>query len=60
MSIRILFAVMGIVFGVVLAFVGFGWAIVVLLTTLIGYYIGSALEGDLDLSALLAPLRQQR
>ncbi len=60
MPLRVLFAALGVVFGVILAALGFGAAVLVLVTTLVGYYIGAAIEGSIDLSALLAPLRRRR
>ncbi len=60
MSLRILYAAFGAVFGLVWAFNSFGWAVVVILLGLVGYYIGATVEGDVDLSQLLAPLRQSR
>ncbi len=60
MSARILFAALGTVFGLVWVSIGFGWAVVVLLCALIAYYIGALLEGELDLDALLTPLRKWR
>ncbi len=59
MPVRVLFAALGVVFGVVLAVLGVGAAVLVLVTTLVGYYIGAAIEGGVDLSALLAPLRRR-
>lgn len=59
-SPRLLLTALGIVFGIVFAVLGFGWATIVLLTTLVGYYVGATLEGDIDISALLAPLRPRR
>jgi len=46
------------VFVIVWAVLGFGWALLLLLGALVGYYIGAALEGGVDLSGLLAPLRR--
>jgi len=60
MPLRVLFAALGVVFGVILAVLGFGAAVLVLVTTLVGYYIGAAIEGSIDLSALLGPLRRRR
>ena len=54
MSPRLLGAGLGLVFA------GFGWALFVLVLTLVGYYIGAALEGDVNLDALLDPLRRVR
>jgi len=59
MPVRVLFAALGVVFGVVLAVLGVGAAVLVLVTTLVGYYIGAAIEGGVDLSALLVPLRRR-
>ncbi len=59
-SPRLLLMVLGVTFGIVFATLGFGWAVVVLLTTIVGYYIGAALDGSFDISALLAPLRSRR
>ena len=58
MSLRVLFAALGIVFVIVWAVLGFGWALLVLVGALGGYYIGAALEGGVDLSGLLEPLRR--
>ncbi len=60
MPVRVLFAALGVVFGVILAVLGVGAAVLVLVTTLVGYCIGVAIEGGIDLSALLAPLRRRR
>jgi len=48
------------VFVIVLAVLGFGWAVLVLLGAVVGFYLGAALEGGADLSALLDPLRRAR
>ncbi len=58
MSLRVLFAALGVVFVIAWAVLGFGWALLLLLGALVGYYIGAALEGAVDLSGLLAPLRR--
>ncbi len=60
MSLRVLLAVLGAVFVIVLAVLGFGWAVLVLLGAVVGFYLGAALEGGADLSALLDPLRRAR
>ena len=60
MSPRLLCAGLGLVFALVLVFAGFGWAVFVLILTLVGYYVGAALEGDVNLAALLDPLRRVR
>lgn len=58
MSPRILLAILGIVFVIVWGTLGIGWAIGVLFGALIGYYVGAAIEGVVDVSGLLAPLRR--
>jgi len=60
MSPRLWCAIAGIIFGVVWATVSIGWAVVVLLCTLVGYAVGAALEGVVDVSGLITPLRQSR
>ena len=60
MSLRVLFAALGVVFVIVWATLGFGWAVLLLVGALVGFYVGAAIEGGLDLSALLAPLRRAR
>ncbi len=60
MSLRLLFALLGLAFGVIWAVESIGWAVAVLLCALIGYYIGAVLESGVALSALLAPLRRPR
>ncbi len=60
MPVRVLCAALGVVFGVILAVLGFGAAALVLVTTIVGYSIGAAIEGSVDLSALLSPLRRRR
>jgi hypothetical protein len=60
MSPRFWCAIVGIIFGVVWATVSIGWAVVVLLCALAGYAVGAALEGTVDVSGLLTPLRQSR
>lgn len=60
MSPRLWCAIAGIVFGIVWASISIGWAAVVLLCALAGYAVGAALEGTLDVSGLVAPLRQPR
>jgi hypothetical protein len=37
---------------------GIGWAVVVVLCTLIGFYIGAVIEAGADRSVLLDPLRR--
>lgn len=58
MSVRILLAALGVVFGIMWATVGIGWATVVVLCAFAGYYLGATIEGGVDLSALTAPLRR--
>lgn len=60
MSLRVLVAVLGIVFGVIWTTHGIGWAVVVFLCALAGYYLGAVLEGGVAVSALLEPLRRTR
>jgi hypothetical protein len=60
MSPRLLCTIVGVVFGVVWAEVNIGWAVVVLLCALVGYAVGAALEGVIDVSGLVAPLRSPR
>jgi hypothetical protein len=51
-------AVLGVVFGVIWAIIGLGWAVVVVLCGLAGFYIGAAIEGGIDLAGVLDPLRR--
>jgi len=60
MSLRVLFAMLGIAFGVVWAVESIGWAVVMLVCALVGYYLGAVLESGVALSALLEPLRRTR
>ncbi len=60
MSLRIVLAALGIVFGIIWATIGIGWAAVVVLCALAGYYIGAVIEGGADLSTLIEPLRRTR
>ncbi len=60
MSLRVLCAALGVVFVIVWATLGFGWAVLLLVGALVGFYIGAAIEGGVDLSALLDPLRRVR
>lgn len=60
MSLRVLFALLGIAFGVVWAVESIGWALVMLVCALVGYYLGAVLESGVALSALLEPLRRTR
>ncbi|MDB5059449.1 MAG: hypothetical protein JWO59_2921 [Chloroflexi bacterium] len=60
MSPRLWCALLGVVFGVMWAEINIGWAVVVLVCSLVGYAIGAALEGTIDVSGLVAPLRQPR
>ncbi|MGI8912562.1 MAG: hypothetical protein ACR2JY_02035 [Chloroflexota bacterium] len=57
---RVLFAMLGIAFGVVWAVESIGWAGVMLVCALVGYYLGAVLESGVALSALLEPLRRTR
>jgi len=50
--------VLGAVFGIVWATIGIGWAAVVVLCALAGWYIGALIEGGATLSVLLDPLRR--
>lgn len=60
MSPRMLCTMLGVVFGVMWTTVNIGWAVVVLLCALVGYAIGAALEGAIDVSGLVTPLRPPR
>ena len=60
MSLRVMLAVLGAVFGIVWATIGIGWAAVVVLCALAGWYIGAVIEGGANLSVLLDPLRRTR
>jgi uncharacterized protein YcfJ len=60
MSLRVMLAVLGAVFGIVWATSGIGWAAVVALCALAGWYIGALIEGEATLSVLLDPLRRTR
>jgi len=60
MSLRVLLATLGVVFVIVWATLGFGWAVLLLVGALVGFYVGAAIEGGVDLSALLDPLRRAR
>lgn len=60
MSPRLWCAILGVAFGVVWAEINVGWAVVVVLCALIGYAVGAILEGTIDVSGLVAPLRQPR
>ncbi len=63
MSIRVMLAALGAVFGIIWATRGIGWATVVVLCALAGWYMGAVIEGGVDLSAfavLLDPLRRTR
>ncbi len=58
MSLRVMLAVLGAVFGIIWATIGIGWAAVVVLCALAGWYIGALIEGGATLSVLLDPLRR--
>jgi hypothetical protein len=58
MSLRIMLAVLGVVFGIMWAATGIGWAIMIVCCALAGYYIGAVLESGIDLAGILAPLRR--
>lgn len=60
MTLRIILAVLGAVFGIMWAVSGIGWALVIVLCALVGYYAGAVFESGTALSALLAPLRRVR
>ncbi len=60
MSLRIVFGALGVIFGIVWATLGIGWAAVVVGCALTGYYLGAVIEGEVDLSVLLAPWRRTR
>lgn len=59
MSVRIGLAALGVVFGIIWAVIGIGWAAVVVLCALTGYYIGALIESGADLSGLTVPLRRR-
>ena len=58
--LRVFLGALGVVFGIIWATIGIGWATVVVLCALAGFYLGAAIEGGLDPSALLEPLRRAR
>ena len=58
--LRVFLAALGVVFGIIWATIGIGWAAVVVLCALAGFYLGAVIEGGVDLSALLEPLRRSR
>jgi len=58
--LRVLLAALGVVFGIIWATIGIGWAAVVVLCALAGFYLGAVIEGGADLSTLLEPLRRTR
>ncbi len=60
MSPRVMLAVLGAVFGIIWATIGIGWAAVVVLCALAGWYIGAVIEGGANVSVLLDPLRRTR
>lgn len=60
MSLRVVLAALGVAFGIIWAVIGIGWAAVVVLCALAGYYLGAVIEGGVDLSVLLDPLRRTR
>jgi hypothetical protein len=57
-------AALGVVFGILWATIGIGWAAVAVLCALAGLYLGAAIEAAIEngtgLSALLEPLRRTR
>lgn len=60
MTLRVLFAMLGIAFGVIWAVESIGWAVVVVGCALVGYYVGAVLENGVALSTFLEPLRRSR
>lgn len=60
MSARVWCALLGVVFAVVWANLNIGWAVVVLVCALIGYAVGAALEGSVNLAGVAAQLRPPR
>ena len=60
LSLRVFLAALGAVFGIIWATIGIGWAAVVVLCAFAGYYVGAAIEGGVDMSTLLEPLRRTR
>ncbi len=60
MSLKIICAVLGAVFGVSWAVIGIGWAVFILVMGFAGFYIGAMIEGGFDPAFLLAPLRRPR
>jgi hypothetical protein len=66
-TLRFVFWVSGIVFGIIWAVLGAGWATIVVLCGWAGLYLGVAIETGVglsalsaSLSALLEPLRRMR
>jgi hypothetical protein len=59
-SLRIVLAALGVIFGIIWATIGAGWATVVVLCGLADFYLGAAIESGVDLSPLLEPLRHTR
>ena len=60
LSLRVFLAALGVVFGILWATIGIGWAAVAALCALAGFYLGAAIENGTGLSALLEPLRRTR
>ena len=62
-SLPMFLAALGVVFGILWATIGIGWAAVAVLCALAGLYLGAAIQngtGLSALSALLEPLRRTR
>ena len=53
-------AALGVVFGILWATIGIGWAAVAVLCALAGWYLGAAIENGAGLSTLLEPLHRTR
>ena len=59
-SLPVLLAALGVVFGILWATIGIGWAAVTVLCALAGLYLGAAIQNGAGLSTLLEPLRRRR
>ena len=57
---RVFLAALGVVFGILWATIGIGWAAVAVLCALAGLYLGAAIENGIRPSTLLEPLRRTR
>jgi hypothetical protein len=60
LSLRVFLAALGVVFGILWATIGIGWAAVAVLCALAGWYLGAAIENGAGLSTLLEPLHRTR